>query len=163
MSQPLHQLAAILMLGSIASANAMAQSAVNPPVTAVSPVAHWPAPVRHVQQVESLTQQGMATQPSQESVLLTSPTFGLHPHQVIQAPNQTSSSAKRHDGRHEQTHPPHSSFRRRIQPAPATLPEANRREIWKTPYSYGYFGASEQRQWSLHHGYRNRSTEWRLQ
>lgn len=32
---------------------------------------------------------------------------------------------------------------------------------WKQPYSYGYFGASGKRHWGVHHGYRDRATEWR--
>jgi hypothetical protein len=47
-------------------------------------------------------------------------------------------------------------------PPPAMMRQANSRNTWKTPYSYGYFGASSTRQWSLHYGYRDRSTEWRL-
>ena len=43
----------------------------------------------------------------------------------------------------------------------ATIAGAREREVWKQPYSYGYFGSSHQRHWTKHHGYRDRYTEWR--
>ncbi|TWU60203.1 hypothetical protein Poly51_04780 [Rubripirellula tenax] len=62
-------------------------------------------------------------------------------------------------------HPLHPGYRlhHQIQPVTASIPNAKRQETWKTPYSYGYFGASGTRQWSMHHGYRDRYIEWRSQ
>ena len=62
--------------------------------------------------------------------------------------------------KYRQTHPDHSSIRRRVQPSPATIPNGREREIWKQPYSYGYFGASGERHWAMQHGYRDRYTQW---
>ena len=45
-------------------------------------------------------------------------------------------------------------------PHRAVIPEANRQPVWKTPYSYGYFGASGSKHWHRHVGYRDRSIEW---
>lgn len=42
------------------------------------------------------------------------------------------------------------------------IPGATRAPMWKTPYSYGHFGASRNRQWSLQHGYQNAYTQWTL-
>lgn len=88
-----------------------------------------------------------------------------HAHQVIRAPSNQPPGQQQASGKISKkhlVHPPYSSHRRRIQPAPATLPGGKQRESWKSPYSYGYFGASGTRHWSLHHGYRDRYTEWRL-
>ena len=35
--------------------------------------------------------------------------------------------------------------------------------VYKTPYSYGYFGSSARRQWHDHQTYRDRSTHWRYE
>jgi hypothetical protein len=87
----------------------------------------------------------------------------LAPHRVILAPNRQP-TAEKQAIKHPRFHHPHywSQYHRPVQPAPAVLPEANQRETWKTPYSYGYFGASNKRHWTAHHGYRDRYTEWRL-
>jgi hypothetical protein len=45
---------------------------------------------------------------------------------------------------------------------PPAIPNANRVPVWKTPYSYGHFGAGRNRQWSLHHGYQQTYTQWSL-
>jgi hypothetical protein len=119
----------------------------------------WPTPVRNVDYVEALPE---VAQPAgyQSFGPLNSLRTPLQPHHVIRPP------ASRPAGANHQSkavpRPPHHSFRRRVQPAPAMLPEANQRETWKTPYSYGYFGASGSRHWTMHHGYRDRYTEWRL-
>jgi hypothetical protein len=95
-------------------------------------------------------------------------------HQVIRSPKQPQPADSRSvQGRrtiqehadeirdqHAQTHPDHSSIRRRVQPEPAMIPGGREQETWKQPYSYGYFGASGQRNWSLQHGYRDRYTQW---
>ena len=62
--------------------------------------------------------------------------------------------------KHRETHPDHSSIRRRIQPEPPTIPGGREQEMWKQPYSYGYFGASGDRHWLMQHGYRDRYTQW---
>ncbi len=88
-----------------------------------------------------------------------------HAHRVIRAPSLQPPGQQKAAGKTSKkhlVHPPYSSHRRRIQPAPATLPGGKERQTWKSPYSYGYFGASGTRHWSLHHGYRDRYTEWRL-
>ena len=43
---------------------------------------------------------------------------------------------------------------------PATIERARANPRWKTPYAYGYFGAPGGRHWSVHHGYRDRTTQW---
>jgi len=47
-------------------------------------------------------------------------------------------------------------------PRSVPIPDATRAPLWKAPYSYGHFGASRNRQWTLHHGYRNAYTQWTL-
>lgn len=84
----------------------------------------------------------------------------LHPHQVLLAPNRPSAQPSSKQRQHRFA--PHLSQHHPIQPPPAQLPEANQRPRWKTPYSYGYFGASGTKHWNLHYGYRDRYTEWRL-
>lgn len=44
-------------------------------------------------------------------------------------------------------------------PRPA-LPGATTLHLQKTPYSYGYFGASGRRHWSLHFGHQQSYTQW---
>lgn len=88
----------------------------------------------------------------------------LPPHSILRAPTTKRPTPHHAAGtRHSSNHPPHLSLHRRVVPPPATLPSANRRETWKAPYSYGYFGASSKRHWTMHRGYRDRYTEWRLQ
>lgn len=43
-----------------------------------------------------------------------------------------------------------------------TIPAATVQPRWKTPYSYGYFGAEGKRHWSRQHGYQDRSLQWSL-
>ncbi len=47
-------------------------------------------------------------------------------------------------------------------PRPVAIAGAARVPVWKTPYSYGHFGASRTRQWSLHHGHQQTYTQWTL-
>jgi hypothetical protein len=125
----------------------------------------WPAPVRHVSAVDEpahaveagAEQQAYVFSPHPVNQLRSS--GPLQPHQVIRSPFRTDGGAHQ---KAERQHPPHSSLLRRT-PKPAVLPEADQRETWKTPYSYGYFGASGTRHWNMHHGYRDRYVEWRLQ
>ncbi|KLU02371.1 hypothetical protein RISK_005437 [Rhodopirellula islandica] len=42
------------------------------------------------------------------------------------------------------------------------IPAATVQPRWKTPYSYGYFGAEGKRHWSRQHGYNDRSLQWSL-
>ncbi len=42
------------------------------------------------------------------------------------------------------------------------IPGAVRQPVWKTPYSYGYFGAGRKRQWTLHYGHQQTYTQWTL-
>ena len=119
----------------------------------------WPAAVRNVAHVEAVP---ATTQPAGylSAGPINSLRTPLHPHRVLRSPKRQPAA-----GHHKSKlipHPPHHAIHRRVQPAPAMLPEANQREIWKTPYSYGHFGASGTRHWTLHHGYRDRYTEWRL-
>ncbi|MEM9646651.1 MAG: hypothetical protein AAF989_16795 [Planctomycetota bacterium] len=51
---------------------------------------------------------------------------------------------------------------RKLQTPPPSIPYSQRQTTWKTPYAYGYFGASGKRHWSKHHGYRDRVTQWTL-
>jgi hypothetical protein len=95
-------------------------------------------------------------------------------HQVIRAPRMENSGSGHElfsGGRHSTAvptssgavHPPvHLLRHHTAQAPPAVIPDASQREVWKTPYSYGYFGASGSRQWTRHFGYRDRDKEWRL-
>ncbi|WP_168563774.1 hypothetical protein [Crateriforma spongiae] len=47
------------------------------------------------------------------------------------------------------------------QPGPS-VPSAATRPTWKTPYSYGYFGARGSRHWSRQYGYRDGYSQWTL-
>lgn len=86
----------------------------------------------------------------------------LHPHQVLVPPDRQISNDS-NVARRSKPHPlAHLKHRRTIQPPPAMMPESHRHPTWKTPYSYGYFGSSGSRHWSVHHGYRDHVTEWRL-
>ena len=42
----------------------------------------------------------------------------------------------------------------------AVIPHTMQLPVWKTPFSYGYFGTSGTKHWYEHHGYRDRRTEW---
>ena len=42
----------------------------------------------------------------------------------------------------------------------AVIPNTIQLPVWKTPFSYGYFGTSGTKHWYGHHGYRDRRTEW---
>lgn len=42
----------------------------------------------------------------------------------------------------------------------AVIPNTVQMPVWKTPFSYGYFGTSGTKHWYWHHGYRDRRTEW---
>ena len=91
--------------------------------------------------------------------------FRFASHRVLQAPERFVFVGIREvSSRTESTLSASAASRAcpQIQPPPAMLPNANRSETWKTPYSYGYFGASGKRQWSLSHGYRDRYTQWEL-
>jgi hypothetical protein len=60
-------------------------------------------------------------------------------------------------------HPlPHLIHQRTSPASSAVIPGVPQREVWKTPFSYGYFGASGSRHWIRHYGYRDRDKEWRL-
>jgi hypothetical protein len=60
-------------------------------------------------------------------------------------------------------HPlPHLIHQHTTRTSPAVIPSASQREVWKTPFSYGYFGANGSRHWIRHYGYRDRDKEWRL-
>ena len=42
----------------------------------------------------------------------------------------------------------------------AVVSGASQMPVWKTPFSYGYFGARGTKHWHWHHGYRDRRSEW---
>ena len=42
----------------------------------------------------------------------------------------------------------------------AVIPNTMQMPVWKTPFSYGYFGTSGTKHWYGHHGYRDRRTVW---
>ncbi len=91
----------------------------------------------------------------------------VYSHEIIRAPRITSM-----DGSHRGydsggsarriAHLPHLIHHSPEQAPQAVIPDASHREIWKSPYSYGHFGASSARHWKLHFGYRDRDKEWRL-
>lgn len=147
-------LAALLLLSPTES---LGQSIVDP--SSPNRSAEWPSPVRSVQHVEA--------DPSFEPIPVELTKPPLHPHHVIAAPPPPGAEMERvrgpHHGGPDKFHFPfHPSHHAPLQASNAKLPRANLRKTWKTPYSYGYFGASGTRHWSLHHGYRDRYTEWRL-
>ena len=84
------------------------------------------------------------------------------PHQLLVSPARQATHNHRNSNRTNWSHHFHQKHHKIIQPSPALLPEANSRPTWKTPYSYGYFGASRTKHWTIHYGYRDRVTEWRL-
>ncbi|MDG2221018.1 MAG: hypothetical protein P8L85_06545 [Rubripirellula sp.] len=86
----------------------------------------------------------------------------LQPHQLLVSPDQQANHDQRTASGTNRSHHIHRKHHVPIQPPLALLPEANSRPTWKTPYSYGYFGASRTRHWTVHYGYRDRMTEWRL-
>jgi hypothetical protein len=47
-------------------------------------------------------------------------------------------------------------------PSRPMIPQATVAPTWKTPYSYGYFGAPSKRHWTRQNGYRDRSLQWTL-
>ena len=131
---------------------------------------------------ESVPNRGHANQDSESSVQGSGWSMGhrqamtglpyspQHTHRILRPPSTQLPTGHSHDRKSRLEsefdkrwiHPPFSSHRRRIQPAPAMVPDGKQRAIWKSPYSYGYFGATRTRHWSLHYGYRDRYTEWRL-
>ena len=138
----------------------------------------WPEPVRQnfVRQAQHIQE---APLPSQSTELGTIQDAGFHmdaplnvlrgssasqTHRVIVSPDRRPTTASKYRHKHPHMYQPHywSQHHRPIQPSPAALPRAQQRETWKTPYSYGYFGASGNRHWTLHNGHRDRYTEWRL-
>ena len=83
-------------------------------------------------------------------------------HRVIRAPGHLPA---RHPavGLPDAAHSPHTAtIHRRLQSRSAAIPHAAVRGVWKTPYSYGYFGASGERRWTRQHGYRDHYTQWTL-
>jgi hypothetical protein len=182
MIRPQRLLAGIGLLAAISCSNAMAQAtgsrvldhqvrqAGDAPLGRSRLSSQWatrlPSPVRRADHQGALT----VLEPAQVSSLTPIEiSRGLPAHRILRAPVKvpSSESTARHHAHHApKTHvprPPHAGLRRRIAPPPAMLPEANRRDTWKAPYSYGYFGASGKRHWSLSHGYRDRYTQWDLQ
>ncbi|MCG8648192.1 MAG: hypothetical protein MI861_00075 [Pirellulales bacterium] len=115
-----------------------------------------PQPVRQAEYLEAVS----VVQPSIRHPL---PIQGSPAHQILRSPVKKPSFSLGYRAHHAQTHPPLSSYHRRASPSPAKIPRAHARETWKRPYSYGYFGASPSRQWTLHYGYRDRYTQWRAQ
>lgn len=95
-------------------------------------------------------------------------------HQIIRAPRITYSGGPGphlHSGQAATTNPapssavdpvPHLLNHHATQPPSAVIPDASQREVWKSPYSYGFFGASGSRKWTRHYDYRDRGKEWRL-
>ncbi|TWU26948.1 hypothetical protein Pla52o_08040 [Novipirellula galeiformis] len=108
--------------------------------------------------------------PASQNVGLLSDLFGgtLGPedptptHRVIRSP-ELSLPKNKLSARYAETHPPHASHQQRNIGTPALIPNAKESSSWKTPYSYGYFGASGKRSWSKHTGYRDRYTQWTLE
>ncbi|GAA5510733.1 hypothetical protein [Novipirellula caenicola] len=82
-------------------------------------------------------------------------------HRVIRSPEFKMPKNKLGE-RYSEKHPPHLSHQQRKLGTPAVIPQAKESASWKTPYSYGYFGATGKRSWSKHTGYRDRYTEWIL-
>jgi hypothetical protein len=120
----------------------------------------WPAPVRNVQYTETQSWPGDSS--AMQAGPLNPLRSPLPPHHVIQSPTKPKKTTRHSSQAPVPRHPSFAHHHRMLQPTPALLPEAKQRETWKTPYSYGYFGASGTRHWTKHHGYRDRHTEWRL-
>lgn len=136
----------------------------------------WPAPVRQVDYQVDYIDESVSVIDSEIGGDVFAVPYGPGPtpqHQILVAPSQTRKPDPHHLGGHgggltNSNRPPnrplHPNYRlhHQVQSPPATIPNAARREIWKTPYSYGHFGASHTRSWSKHNGYRDNITEWRL-
>lgn len=56
-------------------------------------------------------------------------------------------------------HPP-IIYREGPQTERAVVLGANQVPVWKTPFSYGYFGTNGTKHWYSHYGYRDRRTVW---
>lgn len=100
------------------------------------------------------------------------------PHRIIQPPAPLVQQAEppsssglsetphvRADGRHGAAAARYEANRRGHgwqKPAPATIPGAVVESVWRTPYSYGYFGAGRHRHWQRHYGLQQAFTQWTL-
>lgn len=80
------------------------------------------------------------------------------PYDVIESPfRQPHREETLHVG--SKHHPPITN-REGPRTVRAVIPNTMQMPVWKTPYSYGYFGTSGTKHWYRHHGYRDRRTEW---
>lgn len=95
----------------------------------------------------------------------------LHPHRLIVSPERQQpggaqaarGSGAAGSGAAASTHPlARLKHHGQVQAPVPLMPQSNVTPTWKSPYSYGHFGASGTRHWSVHHGYRDRMIEWRL-
>lgn len=80
------------------------------------------------------------------------------PYDVIESPFR---QPYREDTLHVRSkyHPP-ITLREGPRTERAVIPNTMQMPVWKTPFSYGYFGTSGTKHWYGHHGYRDRRTEW---
>lgn len=82
----------------------------------------------------------------------------LTPYEVIESPHRQTERSSKIEA-HAKQHVP--SLRHHLpQESRAVVHDVSRIPVWKTPYSYGYFGAKDSKHWHRHHGYRDRSLEW---
>ncbi|MCP4943535.1 MAG: hypothetical protein GY924_16380 [Planctomycetaceae bacterium] len=80
------------------------------------------------------------------------------PYDVIESPFR---QPYREDTLHVRSkyHPP-ITLREGPRTERAVIPNTMQMPVWKTPFSYGYFGTSGTKHWYGHHGYRDRRTVW---
>jgi len=80
------------------------------------------------------------------------------PYDVIESPFRQPHREHTHHVRSKSHLPP--ALREGPRTERAVIPNTMQMPVWKTPFSYGYFGTSGTKHWYWHHGYRDRRTEW---
>lgn len=82
-------------------------------------------------------------------------------HETAVHPSAAHSSSAHNDPRQEAALGAHFIHAEKM-PRPTAIPGATRKPMWKTPYSYGHFGAARNRQWSHHRGHQQDYLQWTL-
>jgi hypothetical protein len=122
----------------------------HPPVRVAEHRYHSPEKVEASGQSQSIS----AVEPVAVDIALT-PTI---PYDVIESPfRQPHREETIYVG--SKYHPP-ITHREGPRTERAVIPNTVQMPVWKTPFSYGYFGTGGTKHWYWHHGYRDRRTEW---
>ncbi|MEM9589624.1 MAG: hypothetical protein AAGA03_20240 [Planctomycetota bacterium] len=135
-----------------------AQQAVTPRSVAGQPNAGPPIDAESTALEGATTTDGPSESVRQLAPLTIRP-WAPSPHNVLRPPEPLPNPrAPKPHPTWEQLH----RVKRSVGATPPRIPQARERGTWKTPYSYGYFGAGSKRHWSVHHGYQDNATTWRL-